>query len=90
MRHEPKDLIMIEPVIKRPMFRARQDEDKRMYIWAHLGEQLRINEVMLRQRLKDVHMVCSVDTLVMRLYNTHSIVINTKTGEVLDGSAAAA
>lgn len=90
MRHDPKDLIMIEPVIKRPMFRAQQAEDKRMYIWAHVGERFKINETQLRERLKDVNMVCNVDLLVMRLYNTHSIVIDTKTGEVLDGSAAAA
>lgn len=90
MTQDPQHLIMIEPEIKRPSFRADSPEDKRMYKWIHLGEELRINETRLRERLKSVKLVCTVDILIMRLYNTHSLVINTNTGEVFDGSAVAA
>lgn len=91
MREKPAIdvLIMIEPVIKSPSMRARKSPKERYYLWYHRGERVKIDEVMLEQRLKNVNMVCSVDTLVMRLYNTHCIVINTETGEVMDGSAAA-
>jgi len=88
-RHKPEDLIMIEPEVKRPMFRAQQPENKRMYKWTTGGEEIRINEPDLYKRLESVNMVCSVEILVRRLYNTHSLVIDTRTGEVMDGSAAA-
>ena len=87
---EADDLIMIEPVVKQPFLRAQKVPKDRMYLWFHRGEKIKLNETMLADRLKDIKMVCSVDLLIMRLYNTHSLVINTKTGEVFDGSAAVA
>ena len=86
---DPNDLIMIEPVIKQPSLRAGKEPKDRIYIWYHRSEQVKLDEKLLEARLKHVNMVCSVDLLITRLYNTHSVVINTKTGEVFDGSAAA-
>lgn len=83
---DPNDLIMVEPVVKRPLARARQVEAKRMYWWFHRGDKVKINEPMLRAKIAKVKMVCSADRFVERLYNTHSLVVNVVTGEVFDGS----
>jgi len=86
----PDDLIMVEPFLKSPMARARQEAKDRIYYWTHKGERLKINEIILRQRVEKLTLVCDTDLLITRLYNTHSIVMNTATGEVFDGSAAVA
>ena len=86
---DPNDLIMIEPQIKSPLGRAKLEPKARVYYWLHKGEKIKINEIILKQRLEETKMVCTVDLLITRLYNAHSIVINTATGEVFDGSAAA-
>jgi hypothetical protein len=86
----PDDLIMIEPFLKSPLARSKQEEKDRIYFWIHKGERVRINEIILRQRVDKFKLVCDTDMIITRVYNTHSIVINTATGEVFDGSAAVA
>jgi len=86
----PEDLLMIESFLKSPLARARQAEKDRIYYWTYLGERVKINEIILRQRVEKLTLVCSTELLITRLYNTHSIVVNTNTGEVFDGSAAVA
>jgi hypothetical protein len=86
---EPQDLVMIEPMLKVPMARAHQKPGERIYYWMHMGEKVKMNEVILMKRVNELpKLVCEPEMVLTRLYNTHSIVINTKSGEVFDGSAA--
>jgi hypothetical protein len=83
----PEDLIVIEPSIKSPMMRAKLDDVRRIYYWFQSGSKVRINEPDLYKRLANVKLVCTVEDVVRRLYNIHSLVINHVTGEVFDGSS---
>ena len=88
---QPEDLVMIEPQLKVPMARARQSAAERIYYWFHMGEKIKMNEIVLLKRVRELPtLVCDPDLIITRLYNTHSLVINTATGEVFDGSAAVA